>query len=382
MAYVEYKNLKNPNEVLTAMFEFCQSKGYEIVENVKDDLNIFDRASSDGKKFVIKDKTGDYIISFRSANGKNIFGSSRDSNMDSMVAQTGEQYSGIGMTAGEGYSSVQRWYNQFNAPVKFESTNNKDVLGMWMPIPTEIPGMSEVSYTLFCNYVLLPVNTLVFSLMLENTDTPYRVVHMSFANLNKFEDWEGGLIMSASANRYMIDTAFMAFWADADADKNILPLYSSSEKESNTLLRISIDEAPSETRGNILWASSGKDIITGKPLSMPIRTSLDTNGKIPHYFYLQSRKYKDSGMNVNTLNCITINMPLYASVRVDPDVLDLYSAVGTVNGVFFISTLNVQTSHVYEMSYPRSGDTCQVFPMNRRRGKYGFDGISIKQVED
>ena len=50
--------------------------------------------------------------------------------------------------------------------------------------------------------------------------------------------------------------------------------------------------------------------------------------------------------------------------------------------ISFISTFNVQTGGVYEMSYPESGYKCQVFPFGRRRGHFGFDGISIKQMDD
>ena len=42
----------------------------------------------------------------------------------------------------------------------------------------------------------------------------------------------------------------------------------------------------------------------------------------------------------------------------------------------------MQTACTYEMSYPKSGDLVQVFPMGKRRGFYGFDGISIKQSDD
>ena len=97
---------------------------------------------------------------------------------------------------------------------------------------------------------------------------------------------------------------------------------------------------------------------------------------------MQSRNRLDGGMNVNTLNCVSINMPLFVSVRVDPDVLDNYAAVGLVPGIYFISTLNVQTGQTYETVYPESGQMCQAFPFGRRRGHYGFDGISIKQQED
>ena len=156
-----------------------------------------------------------------------------------------------------------------------------------------------------------------------------------------------------------------------------------------------IDAAPSDERGNIFWASSGTDNETGKKMSLPIRESINTNGRIPHYFYLQSdRNYTEDddppvilqtlewGRNINVLNCMSINLPIYVSVIRDPDGLSNYSAAGVVPGVYFVCTLNMQTANIYEINYPHSGDLCQIFPMSKRRGVYGFDGISIRQTEE
>ncbi len=105
------------------------------------------------------------------------------------------------------------------------------------------------------------------------------------------------------------------------------------------------------------------------------------NGKIPHYYYMQSKSRLDWGRNICTLNAITINMPIYFSVCVDPDAMNLYASAGAANGIYFISTLNMQTSHTYEIQYPDSNILCEIFPMGKRRGYYGFDGISIYQED-
>lgn len=382
MAFVEYTNLRTPNDVLSAMVTFLKLKGFTVVKDIADDMNIYDRSSTDGKKVAFKDKTGAYTIILRSANGTNIFGNNNDSYMDTLSPSTSANYYGVGMVVAEGYSNTQRWYNQFNAPLALNTGTGYrqgDVQGVWLPVPSKI-NTENMEYTLYCNHVPIPTSTVTFSLVRSNSKYK-QVAHMSFANLAKYEDWEGGIIYSASANMYMIDTAYQVFSDNKNFDTYILPLYGCSEK-SNTFLRIDIDEATTEERGYIYWACSGTDIITGKPLATPIRTSLSTNGKIPHYYYLESKSQLDSGMDVNTLNCITVNLPMFVAVRVDPDVLDNYAAVGSISGLYFISTLNVQTGGVYEMSYPESGYKCQVFPFGRRRGHFGFDGISIKQMDD
>jgi hypothetical protein len=74
-------------------------------------------------------------------------------------------------------------------------------------------------------------------------------------------------------------------------------------------------------------------------------------------------------------------MPIFAAVLVDPDELNNYAAAGEVLGVYFVSMYNIQTSSVYEINYPSSNDTCQAFSVGKRRGVYGFDGISIKQMD-
>lgn len=379
MAYKKYEHLSSPNEVLSAIADYVKSKGYEVVQDVIDDLNIYDRTTTDGKKLIFKDVTKNYFICLRSANGTQIFGDTDETKQDSATKSTSTAYYGIGMTVAEGYSSAKRWYAQYNAPVKLKTTN---VLGVWMPVPTKIDN-TPVKYTLYCNDVTLPSNSLVFSLVKEN-DTYHQCTHLAFCNLFKFEEWTGGALFSGSASINMMANAYRCFVHNKTADSYILPLFGSTVGDSNTFLRIDIDGAPSEERGNILWASSGSDNETGKKLSLPIRTasSDSTNGKIPNYYWLQSKTRLDWGKNINTLNCITVNLPLFVAVLVDPDALGNYASVGTISGVYYVSTLNMQTACTYEMSYPKSGDLVQVFPMGKRRGFYGFDGISIKQSDD
>ena len=379
MAYKEYNHLSSPNEVLEAIASYIKEKGYEVVQDVIDDLNIYDRTTTDGKKFIFKDVTKNYFICLRSANGTQIFGDTDETKQDSATKSTSTAYYGIGMTVSEGYSSAKRWYAQYNAPVKLKTT---DVLGVWMPVPTKIDN-TPVKYTLYCNDVALPSNSLVFSLVKED-DTYHQCAHLAFCNLFKFEEWTGGALFSGSATINMMANAYRCFVHNNTADSYILPLFGSTVGDSNTFLRIDIDDAPSEERGNILWASGGSNNETGKRLSLPIRTASydSTNGKVPNYYWLQSKDRLDWGKNINTLNCITVNLPLFIAVLVDPDALENYASVGTISGVYYVSTLNMQTACTYEMSYPKSGDLVQVFPMGKRRGYYGFDGISIKQSDD
>ena len=402
MAYVKYTDLETPDEVLTKMAEYITSRGYTIIEPLKEDTNIYDRSSVDGKKFVFMDRTQTYYVHLRSFNEIWPFGTTDDAYMDIQTPNVDYKYQGIAMTVSEGYSKTQRWYNQHLVPTNFRG---KDVQFVCIPIPSRAELNSNGTnnenynlnkYTLYCNNIVEPSDTLIFSVVAENVGGDayrghdYRAVHLACGMLRKYDSWEGGFWFTGSTVPSMIKSAYDLFakssLEDEDAfyeikDSGILPILSSGSV-SNTFLRIDIDDAPKESRGYIGWASSGTDNVTGKPMSMPVRVSGGGNGLIPHYANMQSQNKLDWGRNINTLNCITLNMPNYMAVRVDPDVLDNYAACGQVTGIYYVSMLNMQTSYLYEMNYPRSQDLCEVFSYSMRRGRFGFDGISIRQLED
>ena len=402
MAYVKYTDLETPDEVLTKMAEYITSRGYTIIEPLKDDTNIYDRSSVDGKKFVFMDRTQTYYVHVRSFNEIWPFGTTDDAYMDIQTPNVDYKYQGIAMTVSEGYSKTQRWYNQYLVPLNLRG---KDVQFVCIPIPSRAELNSNGTnnenhnlnkYTLYCNNIVEPSDTLIFSVVAENVGGDayrghdYRAVHLACGMLRKYDNWEGGFWFTGSTVPSMLKSAYDLFakssLEDEDAfyeikDSGILPILSSGSV-SNTFLRIDIDDAPKESRGYIRWASSGTDNITGKPMSMPVRVSGGGNGLIPHYANMQSQNNLDWGRNINTLNCITLNMPNYMAVRVDPDVLNNYAACGQVTGIYYVSMLNMQTSYLYEMSYPKSNDLCEVFSYSMRRGRYGFDGISVRQLED
>lgn len=377
MAYQVYNNLATPNDILLKIAEFVTAKGYSIIENSVDDLNIYDMSSTDGKKLVFKSRSANYFYILRSANGTNIFGVADESVMNSTAPQTNSTYNGIGAIISEGFSNTVRWYNQGNIPKRYKDTK---ALGLFMPVAVkDTTGASlNYTYTLYCNNVTTNnSDSLTFTVMKEN-DKYKQCTHLILGEIAKYDTWTGGAFFSASATADMIGSSWSCYQHKKDADNVILPVLSSGAV-SNTLLRIDIDDAPSDNRGKVIWASSGTDNITGKKLSLPIRTAVNMNGKIPNYRVLQSQDRLDWGRNVNTLNCLSINFPIYMAISRDPDSLGVFSTVGQVEGVYFVSNLNMQNGFVYKLNYPTSVDTCQVFSMGKRRGAYGYDGISVKQ---
>ena len=379
MAYVSYSGLATPNEVITKMSQYISGLSLPIAQTLVDDVNIYDQSSTDGKKFAFKNMTNEYTIMLRSANGTQIFGTTSDADMDVTTPDTDSDYTGVGMIVGESYSPSQRWYNQYKIPVTLSGGNNKTVLGVFMPMKVG----SGYSYTLYCNHITTNAETILFSLVKED-DTWKQTTHLVFSYLYKYENWTGGAMFSGSSVPSMMKYDVRVFVRDdLENCKYVLPILSSGSV-SNTFLRININDAPSSIRGNIWWASSGIDNPTGKKLSLPYRVTDSNNnsgnGRIVSYKYLQSTSRLDSGKNVNTLNCLTVDMPIFASVLIDPDVLDQYAAAGDVSGVYFVSLYNMQTGSTYERNYPSSNVRNQVFPLaGRRRGHYGFDGIAIAQ---
>ena len=417
MAKVTYTGLTTPDDILNKIYDYVVANNYNIIQVLTNDLDVYTKSYVDGNKFCFEDANGEYYIVLRSVNGTYPFGVNDESTMDVTTPDVNSAYTGIAMTAGEGYSNNVRWYNQLNVPLVY---NSNEVIGVYMPVNT------NYSYTLHCNRITDPTDTLIFSIVKEDDDY-MPCAHLVVGNLSKFgtqimDFWEGGIYISGSAattfnktfNIYdetkrfvpkkgnndpalqpytivakeLIRDSILVFERDVNSDKYIRPILSSG-MESNTFLRINIDNAPAVVRGKILWASSGIDNLTGKPLSLPVRlldvhdpddtNYIGTNGVIPNYYYLQSKSRLDWGRNINTLNCLTIDMPLYMAVQVDPDARHWYAAAGTVSGLYYVSTLNMQTGGIYERDYPESGIQSQVFPYGKRRGYYGFDGFSIKQ---
>ena len=390
MAYVAYKGLKTPDEVISKIAEFIKTTDLTIVQDLVDDYDIYTASAVDGKKFAFKishsesnNKTVENVVILRSANGTNIFGMTDDSQQQLNQSQFKKDihYEGIGMTVGDAYSTTVTWHNQQNTPHVVKSTT---VLGVFMPITTQV---TDISYTLYCNYLKKEEKTLVFSVVRENT-FQRQSAHLIVGNLSKYDIWHGGVYFTGSLNGSIndFDMTIKAYKLFEDTyelpEAYTLPVFCQGSK-GGTYLQIDIDEAPSDFRGNIHWASSfiDKSIGTGKQLAVPVRNS-DSGANIPNYYYIQSKDRLDWGKNNNLLNCITVDLPIYFAVCVDPDVVQDYACCGYCYGLNYISLLNFQTGETYHIDKYNSESLEQVFTMDKRRGWYGFDGFGVYQETD
>ena len=363
MAYQLYSNLAGPDDVLTKMRDFAVANGWTALENLTQDLALDGLGSYDGRRLTLKN--GDIYANFRSANGKAIFATQNNATTD--LAH------GIGLVCSTNYTSTPpsgKWYDQPNATKHV----NQEIIGVGIPVN------AASNLNLYCNAISDPAVLLIFSL--EITKGIFQ--HLAVAATQKVGAWTGGMIYSGSRNSInMFPSAWDAITIESESNH----LFGMSAKAS-TFLRCDIDAAPLRLN-SVLWASAGPDSTslisgcTGKILATPVCNISTLNEswfpKIPHYGYLQSQDSKDVGRNANTLNCISVNLPIALYVQRDPDALRNYSQVGYVPGLDAISIRNAAAGQTYEISYPNSDNLYQVFPHVKRGGGFGYDGISIKQ---
>ncbi|MDU2064711.1 MAG: hypothetical protein E6713_07685 [Sporomusaceae bacterium] len=372
MSYMKYTGLVGPNAVLTAIRDFAVAQGWTILENLTQDMSIDGGGQNDGLKLTLQAPgNSDLIICLRSANGKGIFNTQNNLN---------NAY-GIGMVCPTGYTSTPAsgiWNDQPTVTRQVSvnaSTGQQEIIGVGIPVnPSE-------ACTVFVNLIIDPEPLFVVSVEIE----PKTYVHLGAGLVQKIGNWGGGTIFSGSRNsQNMFTTKF-----DADTIDSENSLIFAMNKQANTFLLAQVDAAPNR-KPAVNWLSAGSDdkttfkyMYTGKLLGLPVKqlnfTQETFDPKIPSYHIFQSQKSDDVGRDCNTLNCITVDLPLAVYVQRDPDVLRNYSQVGYIPGFFFISARNVAPGQVYEVSWPQSGNLNQAFPHSRRGGKLGYDGFSVNQ---
>lgn len=348
-----------PTELLNKIRDFASNSGWTVLVE-SDDLPIDGTAMVDGRRLVIQSPDGSVYASFRSANGKTIF--KTQINEDNAY--------GLGLVCSSGFTEHPPsglWYDQPGATKNY----NQEVIGVGMPVH---PSNQQAVYF---NHISVPSEMILISI----ETIPGIFQHMAVGQVQKIGSWNGGAIYSASRGSYaMFTQGFNAGQIEAESNH----LFGLSNK-SSTFLRCDIDSAPLRVP-EVLWASGGPNSgtgYTGKMLALPVMNkdciTASWLPKVPHYGYLQSQSSDDTGRNVNTLNCITVNLPLAVYVLRDPDGLANFSQCGYVPGIYFISTRNIAPASVYDIDYPESGTTYQAFPQTRRGGVFGYDGFSVKQ---
>lgn len=347
-----------PTDLLLKLRAYAEDCGWHVLVE-SDDLALDESGDIDGKRLVLQSPSLTTYASLRSANGGKIFPS-------------GGSGTGLGLTCAAGFTEYPAsglWYDQPGVT----KAVSQEVIGVGIPV------QKEVEQNVYFNHISQGAEMIVISLEV----IPGVFQHMAFGEAEKIGSWTGGALYSASRGSSNMFAGFSQTALETGSNH----LFGMS-MQASTFLRCDIDAAPLRLP-EVLWASGGQNTggaangWTGKMLALP---SMNLNclketwlPKVPHYGYLQSQDSTDTGRNVNTLNCISVNLPLALYVQRDPDALMNFSQCGYVPGVYFISTRNVAPAQTYKVNYPTSDTEYQAFPQTRRGGVMGYDGIAILQ---
>lgn len=365
MAYTTYSGLTCAADILAKMSAFASANGWSILEDCVDDLPIDGSGVTDGKKLFIKN--GDVYGFFRTQHGKAIF-----PGYPTFDATNGEA---IALIGGTGYVAAPPsgfWYDQANKSCDYNG--NAVGCGVWIGKPD-----TGKDIKLFCNAITTPSIMLIFTIV---QDGYYQ--HLAVGQIDKVGNWTGGAFISGTLSSYQISHAISGL-PTLDGIANHMFATSNG---SSTFIQAEVDSAPQRTVP-VLWLNVGSPAktqvsgYTGKVAGSHIVNhdclQADWLPKIPHFGYLQSQSATDYGRDVNTLNCISVDLQIGIYAQRDPDALNNFSLMGYIPGVFAISMKNVAPGQLYEISYPQSGSMHQVFPCCLRGGALGYDGIAIKQ---
>ncbi len=351
-------SISSPNDFIEALSAYSASCGWTVLAD-SDSLPIDGSATIDGKLLAIKSPDNNVYAYFRSANGKNV-----------LKTQSGSYRYGVALVCATNYTvnpPSGLWYDQPGAT----KNSAQEVVGVGIPLP------QATACNVYFNHISDPSELIIASVEV----LPGVFQHIAVGYLYKTGTWTGGTIYSASQPS---STMFPAGLSQSEIESTACELFGMNPI-ANTFLRANIDAAPLRIP-EVLWAGSGPSGnvgSTGKRLGSSIvhrNTLADaTIPKIPHYGYLQSQTANDSGRNVNTLNCISVNLPLAIYVLRDPDGLENYSHCGYIPGAYFISMKNLSPASIYAVDYPTSGTRYQAFPQTSRGGILGYDGLAIRQ---
>lgn len=369
MAHAVYA-VNGLNDALEKMRDFLESNDWTVLNNCTDDYTPDASGDMDGGK-ILAVKKGDVIAVMRTAVGRAVF----EEQINHTPGANVNGANGIALTSCTQYTanpSSGYWYDQANAPVNTE----QKIIGVGI---TGVLG-ADGEYTLHCNMATSPAIFAMFTLQatVDGVDT---FQHLAFGSVEKVGVWDGGTFIAGSRSSYEM---FLTEVDNATVLDNTSNVLFGMSKMASTLVRIDVDSAP-VAKNPILWASSGDEtgtkMSTGKILGTMILNHdyLENMPQYPHYGYLQSQNSTDYGRNVNTLNCISVNLPIGLFIERDPNALKNFSQIGYVPGVYAISMRNVAPTKMYEINYPQSGNNHQVFPHCIRSGKHGYDGISVLQ---
>ena len=156
-------------------------------------------------------------------------------------------------------------------------------------------------------------------------------------------------------------------------------MFKDNTKRVYFAMRVTIDESPSIPRDKTVWATDND--FTKLALVASIVTP-ERNKKLPTYNVLASEKINLPTHDWNTLNCISLCLPIIFYVIRDPQILDLYSVVGSTNVINFVDMYNMSSGRLMNADYPVEKSKYQCFTIYTRRNlqcMIGYSGLAFLQ---
>lgn len=127
-----------------------------------------------------------------------------------------------------------------------------------------------------------------------------------------------------------------------------------------------------------MWATT---LNMGNYIPLKVSNSLE-EGTLPTYKYLMSRGLTEKGRTVNTLNNISLILPIYFYIKRDPEMANIYSFYGYTDTVNYVNMYNMFTNTLKESNYPIDKAEYNCFQTGRRRQAYGdvgYNGVAFRQ---
>lgn len=308
---------------------------------------------------------------------------------------------GIGITCSTSYNNTIDWYKQDGCPHFANTNSGYDYYFSVIPIGTS-------TYTLYCNS-----NTTNIEIsLIDNSNILRKTFNISFGIMNNISNSGLNLYMLGTITKYgsiltQKSDSYLGCMLRTAIDNGMYSSIAENGWVYNTEVYCNINNIDTWSAGYqynvgaIVYHSGSVYkckvqntgiIITNTSywelVPCGVYTSISYKSGIPTYRPLlptldSSIKQMNRGMSVNTLNGISLVLPIYFFVLRDPQVLDNYSAIGFTNYVNYVNLYNISSGTKLDSYNDGITSSYKCFSIGYRRSNRkdipSYLGIAIKQ---
>ena len=101
----------------------------------------------------------------------------------------------------------------------------------------------------------------------------------------------------------------------------------------------------------------------------------------PNYVDINSHNMLNRGKSVNTLNSISLVMPMFYTVLRDPQCLNEFSYIGSTNKINYINMYNISSGKELRSDYPVDGSKYYCYNIGKRRNRTFSNVIDYLKYE-